>query len=233
MRAFVQRLLPFAVVGLAAVLSGQAAAQSNPAPAGAPQDSLEAAAADVLISNATGATEAPDEITVQGRKDELGRYRLEMSKAKGKIVEVFNKVNDNDDNDIKCRNERPTGTRLSHNVCRSKAEDAADASAAKGFLSALLLSAGGHNGGTSGPGAPAAAGGPQVNAAAGTGKSQQGGASGEEQARAELEAELKRLMAENRELFRVVVKYVEARDDYNKARGQGTVVYKDGAPVVE
>ncbi|HZF29842.1 MAG TPA: hypothetical protein VE907_12030 [Gammaproteobacteria bacterium] len=233
MRAFVQRLVPFAVVGLAAVLAGRATAQSNPAPGGAPDNRLESAAAEVLISNATGATEPPDEITVEGRKDQLGKYRLEMSKAKGKIVEVFNKVNSSDDTDVKCRTEKPTGSRLGHSVCRSKAEDAADAGAAKGFLGALLRSSGGSNNGTSGALAPPQGQISQVNAVVGTGRSRQEGGAGEEEARANLEAELKRLMAENKELFRAVVKYVEARDDYNEARGQGTVVYKDGAPVVK
>jgi hypothetical protein len=231
MRAFVQRLLPFVVVGLAAVLSGRAAAQSNSAPGGAPDNRLEAAAADVLISSATGAAEEPDEVTVQGRKDQLGRYRLEMTKAKGKIVEVFNKTNSSNDNDIKCRNERPTGSRLNHSVCRSKAEDAADAGAARGMLDALLRSSGQFI--TNTRGQPPPAGGPQVNALVGASKSRQGGVAGEEEARAELEAELKKLMEEDKELFRAVVKYVEARDDYNKARGQGAVIYKDGSPVVE
>jgi hypothetical protein len=40
-------------------------------------------------------------------------------------------------------------------------------------------------------------------------------------------------MAENRDLFRAAVKYVEARDNYNRARGQGQIIYKDGSPLQE
>jgi hypothetical protein len=141
---------------------------------------------------------------------------------------VFNEVNSTDDNDIKCRNERPTGTRLGHTVCRSKAEEAASASAAKGFLDALLRSSGQYI--TNTRGQPPPAGGAQVNALAGTAKSQQGGVAGAEEARAKLEAELKKLMAENRELFKATVKYVEARDEYNKARGRGAVIYGSSPP---
>jgi hypothetical protein len=228
MRAFVQRLLPLAVVALAAVLSGRASAQSDSTPGGAAENRLEAAAADALTADATGATEQPDEVTVEGRKNsnELGRYLLEMTKAKNKIVEVFNEVNSTDDNDVKCRNERPTGTRLGHTVCRSKAEEAANASAAKGFLDALLRSSGGYITNTRGSRPPA--GGAQINALVGTSKAQQGMAA--EEARVKLEAELKKLMAENRELFRATVKYVEARDAYNTARGRGTVVYGSSPP---
>jgi hypothetical protein len=234
MRAFIQRLLPFALVSLAAVLSGRAAAQSDRAPGGA-ENSLESAAVDALISSATRDTEEPDEVTVKGRKgSELGRYRLEMTKARDKIVEVFNKVNSTDDNDVKCRNERPTGTRMSHTVCRSRREDAADAAAAKGFLDSLVRRAGQFitvSGVAPAGGAPP--GGPQVNALVGTSSSRQEGAGGEEQARANLEAEMKKLMAQSRELYRSVVKYVEARDEYNKARGQGDVVLEAGNPVAE
>jgi flavin reductase (DIM6/NTAB) family NADH-FMN oxidoreductase RutF len=58
------------------------------------------------------------------------------------------------------------------------------------------------------------------------------GANGVEDARAKLEAELKKMMAENRDLFRAVVKYVEVRDECNKARGQGQIVYTDGSAQV-
>src|SRR5262245_55039599 len=120
MRSFTQRLLPFAVVGLGAVLSAQAEAQSEAAPAGAADSTLESAALDVLIENATGstgATEQPDEITVKGKKDDLGKYRLKMTQSRDKLVEVFNRVNSDEDNDVKCRTEKPTGSRLSHSVC--------------------------------------------------------------------------------------------------------------------
>src|SRR5262249_30280821 len=136
MRTSVQRRLPFAVV--AAVLSGGALGQ--PAPAPNADNRLEAAAVDALVSKELESSQKADEITVQGerRKDVLGKYRLEMTKARDHVVEVFNKVNTKDETDVTCRTEKPTGTRLGHSVCRSKAEEDANTSAAKGMLQSLV-----------------------------------------------------------------------------------------------
>lgn len=74
MRTFVQRRLLFVTLGFAAVLSSQALAQ--PAPNGAPDNRLEAAAVDALVSKAIETPEEADEITVKGRRgDVLSRYR--------------------------------------------------------------------------------------------------------------------------------------------------------------
>lgn len=223
MRAFVERLVPFAVIGF--MLSGQAAAQSNPVPGGAPEDKLESAAVDALVSNAT---EVPDEVTVEGRRntDELGKYRLKMTQARDKIVEVFNRVNSDNDNDVKCRTEKPTGSRLNHSVCRSKAEDSANAAAAKGMLDSLVLSTGNHVTNQAYINPPGAV----VASTVGVSSSRQQGVSAEQEARAQLEAEMKKLMEQNRQLYRAVVEYVEAKDDYNKARGAGEIVFDADHP---
>src|SRR5262245_28452175 len=107
MRGFV-RLLPLAVIGVAGVLSDLVAAQPDPAPGGGSNNTLESAAVDALVSHAT---EAPDEVTVKGQKkgDELARYRLKMTQSRDKVVEVFNRVNSDNSNDVKCRTEKPTG----------------------------------------------------------------------------------------------------------------------------
>jgi hypothetical protein len=225
MRVLAQRFLPFAVIGLAVVLSDRAAAQSNPAPSDAQGNRLESAAVDALVSNAT---ETPDEVTVHGQRnaDELGKYRLKMTQARDKIVEVFNRVNSDNDNDVKCRAEKPTGSRLSHSVCRSKAEDSANAAAAKGMLDSLVLSTGNHvtnQAYVNPPGAVAAS-------TVGVSSSRQEGVSAEQAARANLEAEMKTLMEQNRQLYRAVVEYVEAKDNYNKARGAGDVVFDENHP---
>ena len=214
MRSFVQRRLPFAILGLAAALSGRALAQA--APNGAPEK-LESAAIDALISKANQTPEEIEEITVEGRRgDVLARYRFEMTQARDHIVEVFNKVNTKDDTDVKCRNEKPTGSRMGHSVCRSKAEDRVDSNASGNFLGSLLR---GTNMGIAPNGRT-----PQIartNANPGTvgGAGAQTRASTEEErARAELEAEMKKMMAQDRELYRAVVSYVEVRDEYNKVR---------------
>jgi hypothetical protein len=222
-----QRLLSFAAAGLAAALAVPAAQASQQPPGGAAEETLEAAAADVLIADVAGTTEQPEELTVRGRQDVIGRYRLEMVKAREDIVETFNKLNDDGDNEIVCKTEAPTGTRMGQSRCRSKAENEADADAAKGFLNGLLRSAGRYV--SPGGGAPTTV--TQVNGQIGTADAQREGVAGEEEARAQLETELRKLMGENREFYRAVVKYVEAKNDYNEARGRGDIV--ETAPLPE
>jgi hypothetical protein len=222
MRPFVRSLLPYAV---AALLSGGAAAQSSSPPGSTPEESLEAAAADVLIADAAGVTEPPEELTVRGQRDAVGRYRMEMVKAREGLVETFNELNDKEENEITCKNEAATGTRMTQNVCRSKAENDASARAAKGFLDGLLRSAGRYV-----PEAGGASTVTQVNGQIGTSNSQREGIAGEDAAKAQLEEELRKLMGENRVFYRAVVKYVEAKNDYNEARGQGAIVETDPLP---
>jgi hypothetical protein len=226
MRTSVQRRLAFAVAGLTAVLSAGALGQSAPTP-NAADNRLEAAAVDALVSKAVESPEQADEITVEGqrRKDVLGKYRLEMTKARDNIVEVFNKVNSKDETDVTCRTEKPTGTRMGHSVCRSKAEEDANRTAAKGMLQALVRGTSTGGGPNVGPVKFFVGGEPGIGAAATPGTvggagAQTTGEAGTGAARVALEAEMKKMMAENRELYRAVVKYVEVRDEYDKARGK-------------
>jgi hypothetical protein len=222
MRPFTQTLFSFAIAGLAVVLSGAAAAQPASPPGNTPEETLEGAAADVLIADAAGSTEQPEELTVRGRQDVVGRYRMEMVKAREGIVETFNELNNDEENEITCKNESATGTRMTQNVCRSKAENDASARAAQGFLNGLLRNAGRYMG----PGTVA-----QVNGQINSANAQREGLSGEAKAREQLETELRKLMGENRQFYRAVVKYVEAKNDYNEARGQGDIVETD--PLVD
>ena len=193
MRAFVQRTLAFAVVAITVLLSGRAFAQADSAPAAEP----------------------PEEITVRGQRS-LTEYRVELERQRDEIFRIFNAANENNDTDIKCRNEQPTGSRMRQSVCRSAAEDRQDAAAAKGFLSSLLQSAGLYitnsmvvpNGGDT-----------QLNANAGTRNAQGDAEAGEADAMAKFELEWKRLLAENQELYQAVVKYVELDAEYSRARG--------------
>jgi len=194
MRAFVQRPLAFAIVGLAAVFSGRTFAQSE-----------------------------PDEITVRGRKS-LTEYRLEMERAREEIVELFNELNSGDDTDVTCRDEAPTGTRARQRVCRSNSADRADAGAAKAFLNSLFASSGSFMTNTPPGGGPPPAGGAQVNAAIGTGAAQGDAVTGGVAAQDALQGEMERLLGTNRELYAAVVKYVELEDEYNRARGATTAV---------
>ncbi|HJR70048.1 MAG TPA: hypothetical protein VKA43_08420 [Gammaproteobacteria bacterium] len=199
MRAFVQRPLALAIVGVAAVFSGQVLAQSESAPDGA----------------SAGRAEEPEEITIQGERT-LEQYRVELEAAREDLVAAYNEANSSDANDITCRNERATGTRMPQRVCRSNAQSEAEAKASLDFLRALTHSAGGFR---SEPGGPVLAGGPQINASIGAAVAQGEGELLSAESRAVIEAELERLKKEDRRVYRAAVKYLELQDEYDRARG--------------
>ena len=185
MRAFVQRPLALALIGLTAAFSSQALAQE------------------------------PEEITVRGRKT-LEQYRVELVEARDELVEAYNEANSSDANDITCRNERATGTRMPQRVCRSNAQSQAEANAARDLLRGFTHSAGRYTtpiGQT--PEGPV----PQVNASIGAANAQAGAEMLSAESRAAIEAELETLKKENRQVYRAVVKYLEAEDEYKRARG--------------
>jgi hypothetical protein len=190
MRAFVQRPLAFAIASLIAVLPLRALAQAD-APAAAPS------------------TESVEEVTVRGEKS-MTQYRLEIEQARDEVFRLYNEANEGKDNDITCRAEQPTGSRMRQDVCRSNAENKANSDAARGFLNSLLRSSGGYLG----PG-----GGTNVNANIGTGAAQGAAQSGTEDSLAQFEEEWRRLLRENRQLYRAVVNYAELQGAYDRARG--------------
>ena len=194
MRAFVQRPLAFTISALAVALAGPVLAQN--ASGGAPAD---------------GSTEAPEEITIVGGRP-LSEYRLELEEARLALVDAYNEANSSDANDVTCRNERATGTRMPQRVCRSKAQSDAEASASMNFLRSLTHSAGNFRSAT-------APGGPQLNASIGAAAAQSSAEVLSAESRAAIEAELETLKKENRQVYRAVVKYLELEDEYNRARG--------------
>jgi hypothetical protein len=199
MSAFVRRELAYAVACLAAVLSSRALAQADSAAATAP--------------GAAASAEAIDEVTVRGRKT-AAQYRLEIEQAREEIFRIYNEANAGKGNDITCRAEQPTGSRMRQDVCRSNAENAGDAAAARAFLNSLTQNAGGFRS----PGLVEPIG-TQVNANIGAGAAQNAGESGERDALAKFEQEWNRLLREDRRLYRAVVKYAELQDEYARARG--------------
>ena len=222
MGAFVRLPLVFAVCGLAAVLAGgrplAQSAESAPSSDSA-ERRLAAATIDALQPMPASAAEQPEEVVVRGRKS-LARYRLAMERARDDIVKIYNEANSNDDNDVTCRDERPTGSRIPQRVCRSNYENRAEATAARAFLHALFESAGNFQGARGPTGPPP--GGAQVNALVGTGNAQGDAAGKAAISRAQLEEEMERLLKENERLYRAVVKYVELKDDYDRAREDST-----------
>jgi hypothetical protein len=172
-RAFVQCSLVCAVVGLAAGLSGRVLAQP---------------------------AEEPEEIIVRAKP--LNRYRAEIELARDEMIKVFNEANEGEDNDVKCRYEALTGSRIPARVCFSTAQDRASAGAARHFLNGLLM---GH--GAASEIAEASIGGQQIAATA------------ENRALVEFEKEWQRVIGTNQQFYNAVVKYRELESEFDRARG--------------
>ena len=60
-----------------------------------------------------------DEITVIGTP-ELLTLRVEIIRAEDEIYRIFNELNEDDDYDMICKNERPVGTHIARRVCRAR-----------------------------------------------------------------------------------------------------------------
>jgi hypothetical protein len=198
MRVFVLRPLAFALVSLAAILSGRVLAQADSSAASA---------------SAPTAAEPPEEVTVRGRKT-MTQYRLELERARNEMFRIFNETNKGTDTDIRCGVEQPTGTRVRHTVCRSAAEIEASTRAARDLLNSLLLSTDGRVGTA---GSQAAVPPPPGNFTAAV--AQIAGSVGAKDALSQFEDEWKRILGDNRDLFRAVTKYVELGQEYALARG--------------
>jgi len=184
MRELASSACALALISVAAALSGDAFAQGDAAP-----------------ERSVTSTAAPeDEITVRGKA--LSRYRLEFEEARDELIETYNEENSGDDNDVTCREERPTGSRMPQRVCRSNAQARAEADASRAFLNALLNNVGSSRGNSSGA-AKAAEGEAMLKS---------------RYSAAQIEQELEKLARQNRVLYRAAVKYVEAEDAYNSAR---------------
>jgi hypothetical protein len=203
MHASIHRPLAFAILALGSLLSAPALAQSA-------ADRDEASQSQAEAAN----TRADEEITVRGRKT-LQQYRLELEQAREQIIEAYNEANSSNRNDITCRNERPTGSRMPQRVCRSNAQREAEAAAASSFLYSMFTSAGNF---MSPEGAPPLPGGPQVNAEVGAATARIDEFGGRGMSRTEIDEELQRLKKENRRVYRAVVRYMELQDEYDRAR---------------
>lgn len=62
---------------------------------------------------------AIEEITVIGAR-ELLTLRVEIVRAEDELFRIFNELNEDDDYDMICENERPVGTRIARRVCRAR-----------------------------------------------------------------------------------------------------------------
>jgi hypothetical protein len=180
-RAFVERSLACAIVSFAAGLSGLVVAQQP--------------------------VQEPEEVIVRAKP--LKRYRAEIELARDEMIKLFNEANEGEDNDVQCRYEAPTGSRIPERVCFSTAQDRAGANGARDFLDALFASSGKGRG----------EGSEQVNAEAGMAAAQGAAAVGGNRALAQFENEWRRLMGTNQQFYNAVVKYRELEDEFDRARG--------------
>ncbi len=172
MRASLQRSLACAVVSLAAGLSGRVLAQP-------------------LV-------EEPEEIVVRAKP--MNRYRAEIELARDEMIRVFNEANGGDDNDVRCRYEAQTGSRIPMRVCFSATQDAVSANGARDFLQAL------------------GRGDIWTSETLGIGSGQN--AAGGERAMFDFEKEWRRVMDTNQQFSDAVAKYRELENEFDRARGK-------------
>ena len=77
-------------------------------------------------------TETIEEIVVYGDKS-LTALRQAIFRAEENFFDLFSSLNDDDDFDIRCFYETPTGTHIRHHVCRANFVTAATSAAAVTF----------------------------------------------------------------------------------------------------
>jgi hypothetical protein len=144
--------------------------------------------------------EQPEEIVVRAKP--LNQYRVEIELARDEMIRLFNEANEDDDNDVRCRYEAPTGSRISQRVCFSAAQDRASANSARDFLNALFLGTGSASQGS----------------ATGIGEAQNA-AGGGSRAMVEFDKEWRHVMGTNQEFSDAVGKYRELENEFDRARG--------------
>ena len=143
--------------------------------------------------------EEPEEIVIRAKP--LNRYRAEVEAARDEMIRLFNEANEGNDNDVRCRYEAPTGSRIPVRVCFSAAQDRASANFAHDFLTSLATSTGST---------------PQGGALAGMSAAQNAAENG---ALVGFEKEWRRVMGTNQRFSAAVVKYRELENEFDRARG--------------
>ena len=127
---------------------------------------------------------------------------MEIELAQDEMFRLFNEANEGDDNDVRCRYEVPTGSRIPTRVCWSAAQDRASATGARDFLQEGTRSS------------------RSASLSTGTGLGSAPNTAGEESsAMVEFEKEWRRLMSTNLQFQAAVVEYRELENEFNRARG--------------
>jgi hypothetical protein len=79
-------------------------------------------------------TEPLAEVEITGTRARLREMREEIVRLEDKFYQRFNELNTDDQYDVHCNMEQPTGTLLKYRVCRPEFVSTATSEEAKGFL---------------------------------------------------------------------------------------------------
>jgi hypothetical protein len=158
--------------------------------------SFAAVLSDSLFAQNPQPSQEIEEVVVRAKP--LNRYRAEIEVARDEMIRLFNEANEGDDNDVRCRYETPTGTRIPMRVCFSAAQDSVSANAGRDFLQAL------------------GRGDAFASATAGLGSGQN--AAGGDRAMVAFENEWRRVMGTDQQFRDAVVTYRELENEYDRAR---------------
>jgi hypothetical protein len=150
-----------------------------------------------LLSQTPEPAQEIEEVVVRAKP--LNRYRAEIEVARDEMISLFNEANEGDDNDVRCRYEAPTGSRIPRRVCFSAAQDRVSANAGRDLLQAL------------GRGDSTASG----TLGIGSGQNAAGG----DRAMVEFENEWRRVMGTDQQFRDAVVRYRRLEDEFERARG--------------
>jgi hypothetical protein len=183
MRAFVQCSL--ALVSFATLLSVRAIQP--------PEETLAQPPEDI------------EEVIVRGGKT-LSQWRLEVDQAQDAVLELYNELNVGVDNDVRCRNEVPTGSRIPTRVCRSHAEQRGEAKGADAFLDALFFGSGRGSG-------------RQVMSEVGMGQALGNAVREARTAEDRFQAEWGRVLGTKQELRDAVVEYAKLKEEFDRISG--------------
>jgi hypothetical protein len=134
----------------------------------------------------------------------LDEYRAELDRARDEAFRLFNEANEGNGTDVTCKDEQPTGSRMRQNVCRSAAENRADAAAARNFLLSRSSSTSNSS---------------SMDNALVIASSHADAQVGSTEGLTEFERQWNRLLEEDPQFFRAVTTYVELENQYNRLRG--------------
>lgn len=168
--------------------------------------------------NVPGQTRA--EVSVENRS--LRELRRDMRRAQDRFTELYNRLNQDRDQEIVCNDEAATGTRLTRPNCMTRAQQEARAREAADYLTAADL-AGSLDAGLDGGAAESGPVGQSVRASNPNPETPRRYMTGQadpsvDTSRDAYNANMERLLSEHPELYQAYQEYVEARRRFEAAQ---------------